>query len=876
MVPEIKDVSWPGWETVRILGRGSYGAVYEIQRDVFGELEKAALKVISIPQNQSEVDELYRDGYDEESIVKTFESHLKSIVNEYSLMRKMNGCSNIVHCDDVRYVPKGDGIGWDIYIKMELLTPLADALPQDIPEEMTVKVAKDMCRALEICSMHGVIHRDIKPQNMFFSPNGDYKLGDFGIAKTVERTMGGTKIGTFKYMAPEVYNNQPYGAAADIYSLGLVLYWMLNQRRLPFMPLPPAKLMAGMDGDAANRRLMGAPIPAPQNGSEELKRIVLKACAYSPRDRYTSASEMLHDLEELGRHPVAVPVAAPEIAQEQTLRIRPAEEKIVPQPPAEPNGTVRVRKPQETETPVYEDDDEEIPEYDLPNRAHKKRMTWILVIGIVGILAAVFLLTLEIIFIINRGKTEQKTTNPDQTASSVTNAQAEEKAKGKYKATCSIFVNDAKSSQGDNASIDISSAEITASQSRMEAYLTCVRMPSVQQSVRSKFPGEMFTVDAACVEGTEVIEITVYSDQEKNLVPICNEYAAVACGKIHSIIPGASTAIISYTSKVSLTGTVPAAKTRGKHQKSVNIYVNYELVDSITNSTITVPIPDSIINSCIYIIEAENIWNMVSRSSEESNFIIEASRVENTEQMEIIVSGDDPAVLEKCYAAVIEIVPDEISSIILGVSANVLDEDPPATNAIPEISLSDTIITMTYEWEQHSLYVVGDVLATELTWSSEDSSVATVDKIGTVQARGRGTTNIHVYYEGTWITSCRVVCDFPEPDDEPQNNTTDMSAYHFGSVYGALSPEGVDTYGTSMMIGDKVQFGLIHKSDRSKNIYFEWERTNPDDADQSVIVSDDGKTIERVAAPDVAGSYCVFKAFYNGKDYYLKVRYFAS
>ena len=109
---EHKEYSWPGWETVRLIGRGSFGSVYEIQRDVFGDIEKAALKVISIPQNASDIDELYSDGYDDESITSTFQSHLKSIVSEYSLMRKMNGCANVVNCDDIRYVQHDDGIGW--------------------------------------------------------------------------------------------------------------------------------------------------------------------------------------------------------------------------------------------------------------------------------------------------------------------------------------------------------------------------------------------------------------------------------------------------------------------------------------------------------------------------------------------------------------------------------------------------------------------------------------------------------------------------------------------------------------------------------------------------------------------------------------------
>ena len=93
---------WPGWETVRLIGRGSFGTVYEIERELYGHKEKAAMKVIRIPQNDSDIEELYDSGYDEESITKAFGEHLQSILSEYSLMRELNGAENIVNCDDVK------------------------------------------------------------------------------------------------------------------------------------------------------------------------------------------------------------------------------------------------------------------------------------------------------------------------------------------------------------------------------------------------------------------------------------------------------------------------------------------------------------------------------------------------------------------------------------------------------------------------------------------------------------------------------------------------------------------------------------------------------------------------------------------------------
>ena len=322
-------IAWPGWETVRLIGRGSFGAVYEIERDVFGHKEKAALKVITIPQSDSDIEELYDSGYDEASVTETFKSHLEGIVNEYSLMREMNGAANVVNCDDFRIVAHDDNIGWEIFIKMELLTPLTKALDRQPSDAQVIQIAKDMCRALILCKKYGIIHRDIKPQNIFVSKNGDYKLGDFGIAKTIEKTSGGTKIGTYKYMAPEVYNNQPYNLTADIYSLGLVLHWLLNERRSPFMPLPPAPAVATQEDEARAKRFNGIPIPAPAHGSEGLKRIVLKACAFDPKDRYQSAEEMLRALETIDNavkkyEPVASSAYPPEENENMTVSIVPA------------------------------------------------------------------------------------------------------------------------------------------------------------------------------------------------------------------------------------------------------------------------------------------------------------------------------------------------------------------------------------------------------------------------------------------------------------------------------------------------------------------------------------------------------------------------
>ena len=309
---------WPGWRTVRRIGSGSFGTVYEIERDVFGEREKAALKVISIPRNQYEVEELRNEGFDDDNINVRFESNLKDIVHEYSLMTKMKGNSNTVYCDDIKYERNEDGIGWKIYIKMELLTPLVKTLSSVSDDQQILKLAHDICSALVMCRRFNIVHRDIKPQNIFVAEDGTFKLGDFGIAKTSDRTTSGTVVGTFKYMAPEVFNNQPYGSSADIYSLGMVLYWLLNERRTPFLPLPPTVPTAAMEDEARRRRFLGEAIPAPRNGSPDLKEIVLKACAFDVNDRYGSAAEMLAAIDRVSKAALSKSGAPSEDQPERT------------------------------------------------------------------------------------------------------------------------------------------------------------------------------------------------------------------------------------------------------------------------------------------------------------------------------------------------------------------------------------------------------------------------------------------------------------------------------------------------------------------------------------------------------------------------------
>lgn len=227
------------WYIEELIGSGSFGCVYKAYHEDLGERMYSAIKFCRIPQDENEAIRLRSDGMNDKSISSYFQNTAKSILeNEVRLMNMLKGNTNIVSCEDVEIRQYPDGMGYCVFIRMELLSSIAsETAKKEMSLTDIVKLGLDMCNALELCEKRGIIHRDIKPDNIFINDNGDYKLGDFGVARQLEKSSTFmSRRGNQAYMAPEVYKGERYGEKADIYSLGLVLYRLLNNSRMPFMP----------------------------------------------------------------------------------------------------------------------------------------------------------------------------------------------------------------------------------------------------------------------------------------------------------------------------------------------------------------------------------------------------------------------------------------------------------------------------------------------------------------------------------------------------------------------------------------------------------------------------------------------------------------
>jgi serine/threonine-protein kinase len=166
-----------------------------------------------------------------------------------------------------------------------------------LPVGVGLRIAKQICAGLEAAHRQGVIHRDIKPQNMLIIPEtGEVKIMDFGIARVSEvkgksaLTSDGTVMGTPDYMPPEQAQGKPVDFRSDIYALGVVLYEIFTGR-LPFTGENAMQVVM-------NHIQKAPPRPRSVNPSlpEDLEEIILRSMDKAPEKRYQQVSEMLKDL----------------------------------------------------------------------------------------------------------------------------------------------------------------------------------------------------------------------------------------------------------------------------------------------------------------------------------------------------------------------------------------------------------------------------------------------------------------------------------------------------------------------------------------------------------------------------------------------------
>ena len=288
-------IRFPGWQITGEIGGSDGKRIFSVTRERNGVPEKGLLHYIEIPVPRRD---LWDSGFggSPDGQVGPFPSLLEKNAAELAKIRELN-CPDVLPWEETRLVQRDDGRGWDVYLRSRALPTLQSRYPTGLNPEQTLRLGAAVCRALKAADKAGIRHGDLCPENIYVTEQGEFKLGGFGLAGLMEKISNRSR--RLGWMSPEVYRGGQGDSRSDLYSLGLVLYSLLNEGRRPFLPLPPEPVREEDAEHAAGRRFRGEPPVPPCHGSDELKELVLRACDYEEDNRFQSPEEMLQAITEL-------------------------------------------------------------------------------------------------------------------------------------------------------------------------------------------------------------------------------------------------------------------------------------------------------------------------------------------------------------------------------------------------------------------------------------------------------------------------------------------------------------------------------------------------------------------------------------------------
>ena len=290
-----------GYDVKKDIHSGAFGTVYKVVKSNFLGTYERALKHMAIPSRTQYISVLNSMGGDEGKTKDYFSKMLENIANEIRILSQLSeeDSTHIVRYYENDIKSQDNPLRYDIFILMEYLNPLEDFISRNkLTVSDVLNLGLDVLQGLKTCHDNNIIHRDIKEANIFVTGNGNYKIGDFGVSKILKHHSNAESFkGTPNYLAPEIRTGQNgYTKSVDLYSLGIVLYRLLNYNRNPFMPRYPNSYNDEDENLAFEKRMSGEIPDLPLLGGEAIGKVIIKALQSNSK-RFQTADEFIEALK---------------------------------------------------------------------------------------------------------------------------------------------------------------------------------------------------------------------------------------------------------------------------------------------------------------------------------------------------------------------------------------------------------------------------------------------------------------------------------------------------------------------------------------------------------------------------------------------------
>lgn len=268
-------------------------SLYEVKAE--DEQSLASFWVVDFPATADDIAVLEENGMTREQAIAFFKEAAEDFIGSLQNENVNDLDSSLLAVNDVQLIENDDGAA-SVYLLTENVYPLSDALHKGfLPVEEIIKIGLQLCDAVSCIRTNNLPRRLLTIDNIFVDYNGNYHLGCFGNASDN------------RFQSPEEHRGDSLIYNAEVHSIGVILYTLLNENRLPLLPARSYSISSDDVLDAVQNRHAGVPLPPPMHSSAAFTGIVLKACAYKPKARFSSVEEFKSALINLrGGHVVVV------------------------------------------------------------------------------------------------------------------------------------------------------------------------------------------------------------------------------------------------------------------------------------------------------------------------------------------------------------------------------------------------------------------------------------------------------------------------------------------------------------------------------------------------------------------------------------------